>query len=369
MSAASSSGSAAASASKSPLGASLLALLTAVSIWLSLGTVAVYGGDTARIAALPSLWILALLAAAAAAVAALAKLRLEQAWPLAISLVLWLPFIPGDLPPSFLIWEGPIEGIVWLCVVVGLVAARRRSMPKPWSDPAVAPWIAAALLTASWFLVFSQVRSVIPGGDEPHYLAATQSLLHDGDLRVANNYAKGEYLEYFPGKLEPHFLKRAKSGEIYSIHAPGVSVIVLPAFAVAGYLGAVATMILIAALTAMLTWRLAFRVGGDAGGAWAGTMAVFASAPYFFHAFTIYPEIIGSFCVVCGVWLLIELADGRDVTSRSLVAVGTALATLPWLHSRFAILAAVLGILIVVRLAQRSGAVAAIAKFLAVPSI
>jgi hypothetical protein len=351
------------------LGASLLALLTAVSIWLSLGTVAVYGGDTSRIAALPSFWILGLLAVAAVAIARLAKLRLDQAWPLAISVVLWLPFFPGDLPPSFLMWEGPIEGIFWLCVLVGLIAARQRAMPRLLSDPAVAPWIAAAVLMASWCLVFSQVRSVIPGGDEPHYLAATQSLLHDGDLRVANNYAKGEYLDYFPGKLEPHFLKRATSGEIYSIHAPGVSVIVLPAFAIAGYLGAVATMMLIAAFTAMLTWRLAFRVSGDAGGAWAGTMAVFASAPYFFHAFTIYPEVIGSFCVVYGVSLLIDLADGRDVTSRSLVAVGSALAMLPWLHSRFAILAAVLGLLIVARLTQRRGAAAAIAKFLAVPSI
>ena len=102
--AASSSGSAAVSASKSPLGASLLALLTAVSIWLSLGTVAVYGGDTSRIAALPSFWILGLLAVAAVAIARLAKLRLDQAWPLAISVVLWLPFFPGDLPPG-----GPLQ--------------------------------------------------------------------------------------------------------------------------------------------------------------------------------------------------------------------------------------------------------------------
>lgn len=306
---------------------------------------------------------------AALIAARIAKLRLDQAWPLAISLVLWLPFLPGEWPTSFLMWEGPIEGIVWLCVVARLIAARRPALPKAFGDPAVAPWIAAVVLFASWGVVFNQVRSVIPGGDEPHYLAATQSLLHDGDLRVANNYAKGEYLEYFPGKLEPHFLKRATSGEIYSIHAPGVSVIVLPAFALAGYAGAVVTMMLIAALTAMLTWRLAFRVSGDAGGAWAGTMAVFATAPYFFHAFTIYPEIIGSCGVICGVWLLIELANGCDVTSRSLFAVGTALAILPWLHSRFAILAAALGLLIVVRLAQRGGAIATIAKFLAVPVI
>lgn len=366
MSAAPSSGSAAASASKTALGASLLALLTAVSIWLSLGTLSVSGGDTSRIAALPSFWVLALLAVAATAAARLIKLRLDQAWPLAISVVLWLPFLPGDLPPSFLMWEGPIEGLVWVCVVVGLIAAQRPAMPKWFSDRARAPWIAAALLAASSVIVFSQVRGVIPGGDEPHYLAATQSLLHDGDLRVANNYAKGEYLDYFPGKLEPHFLKRATSGEIYSIHMPGVSVIVLPAFAMAGYLGAVLTMIVFAALTAMLTWSLAFRLSGDAAGAWVGTMAVFASTPYFFHTFTIYPEIIGSFCVICGAWLLIELAGGRDVRARSLVAVGAALAMLPWLHSRFAILAAVLGMLVVIRLAERRAFVS-IAKFLAVP--
>lgn len=351
------------------MGASLLALLTAVSIWLSLGTFVVSGGDTSRIAALPSIWILGVLAVAAIAVARLAKLRLDDAWPLAISLILWLPFLPFKTPVAFLLWEGPIEGIVWSCVIVGLIAARRPALPKVLSDPAIAPWIAAVVLIAGWGVVFSQIRGVIPGGDEPHYLAATQSLLHDGDLRVANNYAKGEYLAYFPGKLEPHFLKRAASGEIYSIHMPGVSAIVLPAFAIAGYVGAVITMLVVAALTAMLTWRLAFRVSGDAAGAWIGTAAVFASAPYFFHAFTIYPEVIGSLCVMCGVWLLIELADGRDIAARSLIAAGTALAILPWLHSRFAILAAVLGVLIVLRLAQRSDPIKSIATFLAVPAV
>jgi hypothetical protein len=98
MSAARSSASAAASASSSAWGAALLALLTAVSIGLSLGTLAVYGGDTSRIAALPSIWILGALAVAAIAVARIVRLRLDQAWPLAISLVLWLPFLPGTSP-------------------------------------------------------------------------------------------------------------------------------------------------------------------------------------------------------------------------------------------------------------------------------
>ena len=203
-------------------------------------------------------------------------------------------------------------------------------------------------------LVFSQVRGVVPGGDEPHYLAATQSVLNDADLRVANNYANGEYLEYFPGRLEPHFLKRAASGEIYSIHAPGVSLIVLPAFAVAGYAGAVVTMILIAAITAMLAWRMAWGVSGSAAAAWIAVAAVFGTAPYFFHTFTIYPEVIGGCLVSVALWLLMELSEGRAVGARTVVAIGAALAVLPWLHTRFAVLAALFGLIIAIRLAARS---------------
>ena len=298
-----------------------------------------------------------------------AKLRLEQAWPLVISLVLWLPFVPGPIPDAFLIWQGPIEGVVWAVVIAGLVVASPGVIPRRLGDPAVAPWIAAALLLAASSYVFSNVRNVLPGGDEPHYLAATQSLLHDADLKVANNYANREYLDYFGGILEPHFLKRSTSGEIYSIHAPGVSVIVLPAFAMAGYAGAVFTMVLIAALTAALTWRLAYRVSASGAAAWLGVVSVFATTPYFFHTFTVYPEIIGGLLMMIGVWLLIELSDGREVRDRTLIAVGLAIAILPWLHSRFAVIAGMLGLLIVLRLLQRSAAGRRIGLFMLAPLV
>ena len=338
--------------------------LAAVSIWLSAGII--FGGDTeSRIAALPSISVLAILAVALPLATWLAKLRLEHAWPLAISLILWLPFLPFRIGAGFLLWEGPIEGLVWLVVAAGLMAARPPKIPSAFSSPIVAPWIAATVVAVSPLIVFSQVRNVVPGGDEPHYLAATQSLIHDADLKVANNYERGEYLEYFPGRLEPHFLKRSTSGEIYSIHAPGVSVIVLPAFAIAGYTGAVWTMILFAALTAALMWRLAFALSESAAAAWLAVCSVCFSAPYFFHTFTIYPEIIGGFCVLAGVWLLIELANGRDPSTRQSIGVGVALAILPWLHSRFVVLAGIIGVLISVRLAN----VRKIAVFLSVPAI
>jgi len=351
------------------IAATIPAILAAVSIWLSLGTLAVTGGDTSRIAAFPFPWILGVLVVAAVAVAAIGWLRIDDAWPFAISLVLWLPFLPGPIPPAFLIWQGPIEGVVWAVAIGGLIVARPSLVPRIFNDLRVAPWIAATAIAIASFAVFNQVREVVPGGDEPHYLAATQSLLRDGDLKVANNYAKGDYLEYFGGHLEPHFLKRSTRGEIYSIHAPGVSVIVLPAFAIAGYPGAVATMILIAALTAALTWRLAFRVSGSIAGAWIAVAAIFATAPYFFHTFAIYPEIIGSLLVMVGVWLLIELDEGRDVSGRMLTLVGVALSVLPWLHSRFAVIAALLGLIVIARLLQRSNAMTRVAAFLAVPLV
>jgi hypothetical protein len=350
---------------RSRLAASVLAMLGAGSVWLSAGVVLC--GDATRIAALPSYWFIVVVAAASAAVAWITRLQLEHAWPLGISLVLWLPYLPIPIPPSFLMWDGPIEGMVWLVVVAGLIAAKPPFVPRLLSNPAVAPWLAAVVVATSALGAFSQVRNVIPGGDEPHYLAVTQSLIHDADLRVANNYENGEYLEYFPGRLEPHFLRRSTAGEVYSIHAPGVSVIVLPAFAVAGYVGAVLTMVLFAAGTAALAWRLAFRLSGSAAGAWMGVAGVMFSAPYFFHAFTIYPEIIGGFCVLAGVWLLVELSSGAPST-RALLVVGALLAVLPWLHSRFAVLAGIIGILATARLARQAAAIRRIPAFLLLPA-
>ncbi|HYE84857.1 MAG TPA: hypothetical protein VEA16_00780, partial [Vicinamibacterales bacterium] len=59
--------------------ASVLALATAISVWLSLGTIAVTGGDAHRIAVLPSYTVLAVLVGVALAAALLSKLRLPQA--------------------------------------------------------------------------------------------------------------------------------------------------------------------------------------------------------------------------------------------------------------------------------------------------
>ena len=83
-----------------------------------------------------------------------------------------------------------------------------------------------ALVATAWAL-----SPRLPGGDEPHYLIITQSLLEDGDLRIENNHQARDYASYFHGTLNPDFLHRGRNEVIYSIHAPGLPVLVAPLFA------------------------------------------------------------------------------------------------------------------------------------------
>jgi hypothetical protein len=343
----------------------LLAALTGAAAWCSTGTVAFTSGGADRVAALPPLAYLIAAMALAIVAARVLRLRLSDAWPLAISFLVFLPFIPGPIPPALMLFQGPIEVVVWILVGVGLLTGRARN------GVAVkhSPWIAAALVAGiSWF-AFAQVRAVVPSGDEPHYLVATQSVIGDRDLKVENNYASGDYLEYFSGRLQPHFLQRSSGGEIYSIHAPGVSALVLPGFLIAGYAGAVATVIVIVALTAALTWMVAWRVSQSAAAAWIGLLAVFATAPFLFHTFTIYPDGVGSLMVIGAVWLLARLDDSDLPHPQALVLIGAGLALLPWLHTRFALLAAVFGAAVIASLLMRRAPIGSVIAFLAVPIV
>lgn len=354
----------------SRLATSILAAITGAAAWCSAGTVAVTSGGADRVAALPpNPYLLAAMALAIVA-SLVVRLRLSDAWPLAISVLIFLPYLPGAVPAPFLLWQGPVELVVWTLVVVGLLATTSApDLRGALIDPARAPWIAAAIIAAVALFAFGQLRSVVPNGDEPHYLVATQSLMGDRDLKVANNYAAGDYLQYFAGRLQPHYLQRSAAGEIYSIHSPGVSVIVLPAFAIAGYLGAVLTMIAISALAAALTWTVAWRVSSNAAAAWTGVIAVFLTAPMLFQSFTIYPDSAGALMVIGAVWLIVRLLDADDPGQPTLLVTGGGLALLPWLHTRFAILAASLGVAVIALLARRRLRPTRMAAFLTVPAV
>jgi hypothetical protein len=347
-------------------------LLAVLAAWLSQGTMAIAEQGRDRIAVLPATpaaigWALL----AGIVVAALIRLGGARR-PVLLLLLVLLPWIPGRTPAIAMLWSGPILIAVW-AAALGAMAATIRwprvRLPIGERPVARAGLLALAIYTAAAW----GVAPVLPAGDEPHYLIITQSLLLDHDLRIENNHARGDYRAYFAGDLsKPDYLKRGKDGEIYSIHAPGVSALVAPAFALAGYRGVMAFLLLLSAAAAALAWELTRRVTGRTDAAWFGWAAVVLSPALLLNAFTVYPDGPGGLIVLTGVWALVRLREERTNEAESAwpwFFHGAALALLPWLHTRFALLAGGIGAIVVLDLARTRNPAAKASAFLVVPTI
>ena len=193
-----------------------------MGLWLSFGVVSPVAGSSAdRIGALAPAWVLLVCLVVVGLLAA--GLDRERARVLYFGAIACLPWLPGRIA-AFLIWQGPVVWALWagiLLVVVWPWLERVGARALAWTPSAqrrLAIAIAAAIyLGAAW-----RMAPVLPGGDEPHYLIITQSLLNDGDLRIENNHQQRDYLAYTAQALKPDYLRRGRDGAIYSIHAPGL---------------------------------------------------------------------------------------------------------------------------------------------------
>ena len=291
--------------------------------------------------------------------------------------LLFLPWLPLPVPAVFLIWTGALASLVWIAVAIALALVVATSWPFRVSPGSRSPVLAAGAASCVVFsLAAFHASPSIPGGDEPHYLVITQSLLYDGDLRIENNHRRGDYRAYYGGDLAPDVIRRGRNREMYSIHAPGLPALVLPAFAIGGYRGVVVLLILIGSAACALAWWLAWRTTGSRSAAWFGWAAVTMSAPFLLESYTVYPDAPGAAIVLTGFWALVRAESERadrlvEDHPRSWVPWlwhGAALAALPWLHTRFVVLAATLGGLILLRLARSSNPFTKATAFLAVPA-
>jgi hypothetical protein len=345
------------------------ALVTAVAAWLSQGTIAYTGAGSERIAVLPlSARAIGLAVGAGVAVFWAVRRGLSAAPVLLLGLLL-LPWLPIPLPAALLLWTGPLSIFVWIafaCVMVHDSSVHVTWFVRPGARTAGV--LALFIGIVAWW----QVAPQVPGGDEPHYLVISQSLLKDGDLKIENNHRDRDYATYFEGQLPPDFRVRGRDQEIYSIHAPGVPALVAPAFAVAGYGGVVFFLLLISAAGSALAWHLAWVVTGRSDAAWFGWAAVTLSSTWIFHSFAVYPDGVGAVIVLTGAWALVRAEREAADEHHSIVPWvwhGAALALLPWLHTRFAVIAGGVGALVLLRMARLRNAPAKAFAFLAVPAV
>lgn len=288
----------------------------------------------------------------------------ELVLPLFSLIVLLLPFLPfvPDEWPALQALAGPLGAIVWLTVAAlqvwtlwqsRLVTARAI---ERWNLTAITAAIFISTAAAAGLAAERLTGTALfPSGDEPHYLVIAQSLWRDGDLKIENNHQRGDYREYFRDELDPHYLTRGRNGEIYSIHPIGLSVFLAPIYALGGYQGSMWTLILMGALAAAIAWRWTVATLNAPGAATFAWAAIAFSAPFMFNSFTIYPEIAAGLAVMFA-WTKTLRTDIERSSLVPWIAIGLAIATLPWLSTKYAPMSAALLLVVTFRLRKREPA-------------
>lgn len=275
----------------------------------------------------------------------------ESLWPVMALGLLGLPFLPrlGDALPLLNVLAGPLR---W--AVLGLVTA---ACAWPLGERVfifLTRHATAARLAAAAFVFYSAVGLWVTsvqgvGGDEPHYLVVAESLRLDRDLDIENNHDRGDYLAFTSQPLIPHSLRRGLNDVLYSVHAPGLPVLVLPAYVAAGRPGVTVFLSLVAAIASAGVFRLATGLAGPAIGL-ATWLATAFTVPWLFHGWMIFPEMPAAAIVAWALWWV--WAD-RNIGWGGWLARGVAIAALPWLHSKFAVLMAGLAVCLALRIYRR----------------
>jgi hypothetical protein len=173
--------------------------------------------------------------------------------------------------------------------------------------------------------------------DEPHYLIFSWSLLHDHDVDLADNYADPATVQRLYGQptIDPHAYDYRHNGALISDHQIGLPLLVAPGLAVGGRRGAEIELVVLGALLAQQLFRLLEeRRLGRRWMVWGAWVAVVGSLPIVAMAGRIFPDVPAALLVVVAVRLLL-----RDATRYDRIGASLAIAALPWLHVRYAVIA------------------------------
>ncbi len=283
----------------------------------------------------PLSWVVVvtLLAAFVARFAPSGPLAAAGLLPLIVSLVVGVPL------SGLWAWSGPALGVIGAaCFLAMMWGTHRNALAALFIPVALAAHFTAAARV--------QVR-VGAEGDEPHYLMVTESLLRDGDLALEPDYAEKRYASFYrKPELAPHYRVRGRDGEILSLHAIGLSLLLLPAYALGGYPATSFFMALLSVALALEVRGLIREQTGDPSLADAAGWVVALSPPILHYAGLIFAEIPAALVVAT------VLRRGREPDKLSPAAtagLATACAFLPWLNVRFVALTVILLLYLLVR--------------------
>jgi len=161
-------------------------------------------------------------------------------------------------------------------------------------------WSARLLVLVFLFFLFINpwvMRNHWTDGDEPHYLLTTHSLLYDQDANPANNLENRDYSSYYGSRLSHQTLGETGE-EQYSLHGVALSLLLLPGYAVFGWLGAMITMNLFATLLVLFLFRLMREMGVEKTSSLVAVGLVAISLPLLTYSSQLFAEVPGALLTV-----------------------------------------------------------------------
>lgn len=187
------------------------------------------------------------------------------------------------------------------------------------------------------------------GGDQVHYLVMTHSLLEDYDFNLKNDYQSERYSEYWSDKLDPHIPVRQfgpESPRWYSLHNPGLPIIISPFVKLFGNQASILFMTFISLLTVVLTYRWTARITKNKWAGLLGAGAILTSV--FFIALNgyLFPNLLSA-VLFLGAFLLLET---KSPSRFQLALLGLILGIGPWIHVKVLLSFATIGIIAVTQL-------------------
>lgn len=186
--------------------------------------------------------------------------------------------------------------------------------------------------------------------DEPYYLLTAWSLATDGDLDIADDLADEDFRPFHEIPLNPQTIPLDEQGREVSPHDPLLPLLLAPAMALSpdwGWVAAKAVLALLAGVLAALTTWLAIRRADVRPWVAATVVGLLgAGMPLAAYGTQVYPELPAALAVA------IAVAAGTSTRRPTAGAVVAALAVvaLPWLSVKYVPVAAVLALVLGVRL-------------------
>lgn len=207
--------------------------------------------------------------------------------------------------------------------------------------------------------------SEVPQADEIHYTLLTYSLIHDHDFDLSNNYGERDYIEQFPARIpdywastsdlesirrEPHVVTTFK-GRRLLWHDIGLSVLLVPGYAIAKRLGAQLTIAVIASLIPVAAIDIALLLGAGVIPSIVAAMVFTLTPPVYIFAQTVFTEILGGAGIL---WIVLAFLRYRERPAAwRLLQAGILFALLPWMCIRFWVLEVPLFLLIAAYIASQ----------------